>query len=87
MVIDGFYLLANVTSSAGTVDNITMTLYVNGSATSLTATVACSTALNTPVITNTTGAVSVNAGDLLAWSLTHTNGTPVVAVKILAHAH
>lgn len=87
MTIDGFYMYTSVNSGAGTVDAITVTLYVNGSATSLTGTVNCSTAVNTPVVSNFTGSVTVSPGDLLAWSMTHTNGTPVVSVKIFCHAH
>lgn len=56
-------LYAVVASNASTVD-ITITLYVNGSSTSLQATI---TALTTGSFTDLTHSVSVNAGDYFWW--------------------
>jgi hypothetical protein len=84
---DVIYFSTYVSGSAGTSDAVTLTLYVNSVATALTATVTCSTSLNTVVKGGSAPAsVSVNAGDLVAIGMTHTNGTPVVQLRMAVHA-
>jgi hypothetical protein len=83
--IDVVFIRGSGTAVANT---ITATLYVNGSATSLTVTGNSSAVLNTPVLaTSTGGPVTVNSGDLIYYVFTQTTSAPVVSCRMYAHAN
>ena len=83
---DAIYLSTYVSGGAGPVDALTLTLYVNGIATSLAVTVTASTSLNVVVKGGSTSSVTVNAGDLVAFGVTQSNSAPTVQMKMAVHA-
>jgi len=77
--------LGTLQTQAGSGDAITLTLYVNSVAQSLSTTVT--SVFNTVVSGGSTGGpVSVVAGDYVAIGITQTNSTPLVNLKIAVHA-
>jgi hypothetical protein len=77
-----------VTTAGGSgSDAITITLYVNNVATSLSVTVTGGAALNsTANQCGTVGAVAVVTGDLINLVVTHTNSSPIVSCFTSLHA-
>ena len=86
MTVDAFTMALILSSGSGT-DNITVSLVKNGVTQSMSATGTSSATVGARVtFTSTGGPISFAAGDRINYVLSNTNSTPVVLVKMAAHA-
>lgn len=79
--VTSLYVSGYYRSGSGT-DNITITLYKNGSVTPLTVTINPSTAGTVTTASDALHSVILAAGDRINLAFSHTNGTPLVDMSI-----